>query len=531
MASIFNKFAENILGINLGSKDQDEVDPTKVKTFQLPEPPKSDGAIEIDASNFLQFGTSFDYQMPEDEVQLITKYRELAEQSEFVRAIDEIANEFFAYDDDSMPVSLNFNNSKISDKLKKKIQEEFDTILHMLNFRTDAYEIFTRWYVDGRLYYHKVIDEGNKKKGILQLKYIDPRKIRKVRQEKKSNKNLKIDVKNSINLNPQYEEYYVYNPRGISHNNVQGIKISKDSITYVHSGKFTKENKTVVSHLHKSIRLFNTLRNIEDSIVMYRLSRASEKRVFNIELGDLPVNQAEQHMKKVIEKFRKRMTYNPQTGEVIEQKKFMTMLEDFWFAKRDGKGTTVDFLQGGQNLGDLEDVDYFKKKFYESLSVPVTRLDPTIGFTLGRASEISREELKFTKFVSRLRKRFSFLFEDILRTQLILKNIVSEQEWKKLSQEISFDYLKDNYFSELKESEIYQNRFNAARETGVEGKFVSKLWVQKNLLKMSDEEIAAEEEQIKKEMAEEMAMGDHGEGGEEDEQPQEPEEEAPEVEE
>lgn len=500
-------FWEKLLGINLSKEDASKDIETK-NSFQLPEPPRADGAIEIDSSNFLQFGTSFEYQMPEDEVQLITKYRELAEQSEFSRAIDEIANEFFAYDNDSMPVDLNLDNLKLSENIKKKIREEFDNILHLLNFKTDAYDIFTRWYIDGRLYYHKVIDEKNKKNGILQLKYIDPRKIRKVRREiKEPGKSSNINIKSNVRLNIKYDEFYIYNPQGINNSNVQGVPIQKDSISYVHSGKFTKENKTVISHLHKSIRFYNTLRNIEDSVVIYRLSRASEKRVFNIELGDLPHAQAQEHMKKVVDKFRKRLSYNPQTGEVIEQKRFMTMLEDFWFAKRDGKGTTVDFLQGGQNLGEIEDVDYFKKKFYESLNVPITRLDPTIGFTLGRASEISREELKFTKFVSRLRKRFSFLFEDLLRTQLILKNILTEKEWNEINQNITFDYLEDNYFSELKETEIFSNRFNAARDTGVEGKLVSKLWVQKNLLRLTDEEIEAENKQILKEAEDDAEMG------------------------
>jgi hypothetical protein len=491
-------FFEKLLGVNL-TKDEDEA---KAKgAFQLPEPPKNDGSIEVDSSNFLQFGTSFDYAVPEDEVQLITKYREMAEQMEFDRAINHVVNEFFAYDTDTMPVSINLENTKLSDNIKKKITTEFDNILKMLNFGTDAYEIFSRWYVDGRLYYQKVIDEQNKSKGILALKYIDPRKIRKVRKkiDDKSNKTTQNNVKNNIRLDVQYKEFYVYNPTGINNTNVQGLQIEKDSITYVHSGKFTRENKTVISHLHKAIRWFNVLRNIEDSVVIYRLSRASEKRVFNIELGDLPQSQAEAHMKKVIDKFRKRLSYNPQTGEVIEQKRFMTMLEDFWFAKRDGKGTSVEFLQGGQNLGEMEDVDYFKKRFYESLNVPITRLDPTIGFTLGRASEITREELAFYKFISRLRKRFSYLFEDILKTQLILKNILKEQEWNDVYQDIHFDYLEDTYFSELKETEIWQNRFNAARDTGVEGKLVSRLFVQKKLLRLTDEEIADENKQLEKE--------------------------------
>lgn len=503
-------FFQKLLGIELPENNEDQ----KQGTFQLPESPRPDGAIEIDASNFLQFGTTFDYQIPEDETQLITKYREIAEQAEFARVVDEIANEFFAYDDDGMPVQLDLDKTKFSESIKKKITDEFDSILKMLNFQNDAYEVFIRWYIDGRLYYHKVIDENNKKKGILQLKYIDPRKIKKVRKII-NDKGKPVFVRNDVELNKRYEEFFIYNPKGINGSNIQGVPISKDSITYIHSGKFSKDNKTVVSNIHKSIRWFNTLRNIEDAIVIYRISRASEKRVFNIELGDLPQAQAEAHMKKVIDKFRKRISYNPQTGEVIEQKRYMTMLEDFWFAKRNGQGTTVDFLQGGQNLGDLEDVEYFKKRFYESLSVPITRLDPTTMFSIGRSSEITREELKFKKFISRLRKRFSFMFEDILRTQLLLKNIISEADWNANYHDIKYDFLEDNFFSELKETEIWQNRFAAARDTGIEGALTSKLWVKKNILKFTDEEIEEDMEQMQEEAELEAAMAPPEEGEEE----------------
>jgi hypothetical protein len=514
MANAWLNGLQQILGINI-SKEDKEQDVDVKKSIQLPEPPKADGAIELDVGQFQQFGTTFDYKVPEDEVQLITKYRDMAMQPEFDRAINEIVNEFFAYQEDAMPVSLNLDEVKLSESTKKKVHDEFDYLLNLMNFKTDSYEIFKRWYIDGRLFYHKVIDENAKKKGIQQLKYIDPRKIRKVRQLEKSSK--KPDLKTQIETNLKYKEYYVYNPKGITNNNPQGIAISKDSIAYVHSGLFTNDNKTVLSYIHKAIRFFNTMRNVEDSVVIYRLARSSEKRVFNVELGDIPAAQAQQHMNKVIDKFRKRLSYNPQTGEVIEQKRFTTMLEDFWFAKRNGQGTTVEFLQGGQNLGEMEDVEYFKKKFYESLDVPINRLDPNSTFTLGRASEITREELRFQKFISRLRKRFSHLFEDLLKTQLILKNIMTEKDWNEFVKQMSFDYLEDNFFSELKMSEIYQNRFATAQATGFQGNLVSAYWIKKNLLQMTEEEIEDDGDKMAEEGAEQDAAGLGAEKEEQDE--------------
>ena len=518
MANFLTEQYEKLFGVKV-TKDQSLENQIRDDVFQLPEKPTQDGSYEIDSS-FFQIGTSFDYLVPEDENNLITKYRELALQPEFDRAIQDIVNEVFAYDEDAMPVAVKLDDvksRKLSESTKQKIQEEFDSILHLLNFRTDSYEIFRNWYIDGRLYYQKIIDPKQKKKGILQLRYIDPRKIRKIRQvieDKTKNPYIYQDIQ----TNKKYEDFYIYNPKGINNVNPQGIKIEKDSIAYIHSGLFTRDNKTVISNIHKAIRFFNVLRNIEDSIVIWRLSRSAEKRVFNIELGDMPNNQAESYMKKVIDKFRKKLSFNPTTGEIVEQKRFMTMLEDFWFAKRDGKGTTVDFIQQGPTLGDLEDVNFFKTKFYESLNVPVTRLDSTINFTLGRASEISRDELRFSKFISRLRKRFSFLFEDLLKTQLILKGIMNENEWNEISKEIVFDFLEDNFFSELKWSEIYLSRFSTMRETGVEGQFVSKQWIAENILRMTEEEIEQEKKRMKKESEEEG--GDEDDDGFPNQQPQ-----------
>ena len=505
---------DRIWGPSLEKKTSEEPQQQISKnSLVLPDENTYDGSIIVDSSSFSQYGTNFDYQIPEDESVLITKYRDLAEQPEIDKAVNAIINECFSYDDDAMPVSIRLDDVKLSEPIKKKIREEFETILYMLNFKYDSYDVFKRWYVDGRLYYQKVYDENNIKKGIVQLKYIDPRKIRKVKR--------KLDTKNSNldkNLtNQEYEEFYIYNPDGINNKDPRGYRISKDSITYIHSGLFTKENKTILSHLHKAIRFYNVLRSIEDSVVIYRLVRSAEKRVFNIEVGDLPTQAAEQQMKKVIDKFRKKLSFNPQTGEVIEQKRFMTMIEDFWFAKRDGKGTTVDVLTSGQNLGEMDDVDYFKKKLYESLNVPISRLDSTTGFSLGRASEISREELAFSKFISRLRKRFSGLFDDLLRSQLIAKKILTDKEWRDINRDVVYDFLEDNFFTEMKWSEIYQNRFNMMRDANdLVGEHFSKVWAQKNILKMSDEEIIEEKKKIEKEREESPDIEDDDTGGDEE---------------
>lgn len=467
----------------------------------LPEPRENDGALDISSDyggGAYGWGNNvLDYKVPEDEVKLITKYRELARQSEVKRAVDDIINEAFAYDEDTYPVKLNIKDEKMSEATKKKIYEEFDYLLGLMKFDSDAYETFRRWYIDGRLYYQKIIDPNNPSKGIKQLLYIDPRKIKKIRRRK----NQKLaNAQQNVEIGVEFEEYYVYNPKGVNQTNPVGLKITTDSIAYVHSGLFTEDNKTILSHIHEAIRFYNALRNLEDAIVIYRMTRAPERRIFNVEVGNLPPAVATKYLADLMNKFRKKLSYDPTTGEVLEQKRFMSMQEDFWFAKQDGKGTTVDTLSGGQNLGELTDVEYFKKKLYEALNVPVTRMDASQGFNLGRSSEITRDELKFSNFVSRLRKRFSFIFDDMLRTQLILKKIVTPEEWNALSKNLYYDFIENNKFTELKDAEIYTNRFNTlGLIMPYVGVFVSKNWVKVNILQMTDEEI----KEMQKEMDDE----------------------------
>ncbi len=471
------------------------------------EPDNMDGAMEVNSGiygGFYNVVKNLDLDASIDETYLITNYRKIAQEPEFDKAIQDIVNEVFSYDGEVYPVSLNLQDVKIGKAAKKKITDEYEKILRMLNFKADAYDVFKKWYVDGRLYYHKVIDTNNPKKGIQELRPIDPRRIRKIRELIDHGK-----AEHGVQINQKYEEYYLYNPSGLSNKNLTGLKIAKDSICFVNSGLFAKDSKSIISYIHKAIRFFNALRQIENSLVIYRLSRASEKRVFNIEIGDLPAQKAESYIQELIQRHRKKLTFNQETGEVAENTRFMTMQEDYWFPKRDGKGTQVDILSGGQNLGDIEDVMYFKNKLYESLNVPVSRLDSSTMFNVGRTSEMTRDELRFQKFINKIRKKFSGLFDDILKTQLLLKKIVTEEEWNQIIYpDLRYDYLEDNFFTEIKWSEIYQNRFTVMRDA-VEAKeqgFVSKEWIRRNILNISDEERDKIEKEIEAEKEDDDGM-------------------------
>lgn len=487
---------------------QKKIDDEKKEFVALPEPKDPDGALEINSpqgmygSAYAVQGNFLDYQTPEDEVKLITKYRELSLQPEIVKAVDDIVNEAFTYDDIAYPVKLEIRNEKINKNLKKKMGEEFQEILRLLDFNDTAYEVFKRWYVDGRLYYEKIVEKGKESEGLKQLRYIDPRKIKKIRR-KKNDKDKKVAATaygNGIDMNNQYEEFYLYNPSGIQASNPTGVRVAVEHITYVHSGLFSKDNKTVLSHLHQAIRYFNALRNIEDALVIYRLTRAPERRIFNIETGQLPPMKAQSYLKEMMDKFRKKLSYDPTTGAVAEQNRFLAMQEDFWFLKQDGKGSSVETLAGGQNLSNIEDAEYFKKKLYESLNVPITRMDSTSVFMSGRSSEITRDEIKFSKFINRLRKRFNTLFVDLLKTQLLLKGIIKETDWAAIEGDIVFDYVQDNNFAELRDEEIYANRFNTlATLDNAVGVYISKDWVAKNILRFTDEDWEAQKAQMKKE--------------------------------
>ena len=425
-------------------------------------------------------------------------------QPECDSAVDDVVNETICGNFDDVPVELELSNLRVSDKIKKLMREEFDEILRLLDFDNRSYEIFRRWYVDGRLFYHKVIDPANPKAGLNEIRYIDPRKIRKVTEyEAKKPQQLQGKVDLNQQLMTSSASYYLYNAKGLRNASNQGIKIAPDSITYCHSGIQDLNKNMVLSHLHKAIKAVNQLRMIEDSLVIYRLSRAPERRIFYIDVGNLPKNKAEQYLREVMGRYRNKLVYDANTGEIKDDKKFMSMLEDFWLPRREGgRGTEITTLPGGQNLGELEDVKYFQKKLYRALNVPESRLESDSTFNLGRAAEITRDEVKFQKFVTRLRKKFSELFHDLLKTQLVLKGIISIEEWDDMSEHIQYDFVADNYFSELKDQEILNERLNLVNVMDpFAGRYFSVEHIRRKILRQSDSEIKEIDKAIKKEIA------------------------------
>ena len=475
-----------------------------------------DGVDHYLTSGF--FGSYVDIEgVYRSEYDLIKRYREMALHPEVDGAIEDIVNEAIVSDTNDSPVQIELSNLNASDGLKKKIREEFKYLLELLDFDKKAHEIYRNWYVDGRLYYHKVIDLKNPSDGIQELRYIDALKMRFVRQ---AGKQKKEDIRYQPNAEkdpkdagfPDIQEYFIYNQstsqigsianRG-SNQASQGIKFAKDSITYCTSGLVDRNKNLTLSYLHKAIKGLNQLRMIEDSLVIYRLSRAPERRIFYIDVGNLPKMKAEQYLRDVMMRYRNKLVYDAQTGEIRDDKKFMSMLEDFWLPRREGgRGTEISTLPGGQNLGELSDIKYFQEKLYRSLNVPTSRIGGQEGFNLGRSSEILRDELKFTKFVGRLRKRFSAMFNDLLKTQLILKNIVSPEDWNTMSEHIQYDFLYDNHFSELKDAELMTERLNiAATAEPYIGKYYSQDYVRRKILRQTDEEIIEQDKLIKKEIA------------------------------
>ena len=475
-----------------------------------------DGVDHYLTSGF--FGSYVDIEgVYRSEFDLIKRYREMALHPEVDGAIEDIVNEAIVSDTNDSPVQIELSNLNASDGLKRKIREEFKYILELLDFDKKAHEIYRNWYVDGRLYYHKVIDLKNPTDGIQELRYIDALKMRFVRQASKQKKE---DIRYQPNAEkdpkdagfPNIQEYFIYNQstsqigsianRG-SNQASQGIKFAKDSITYCTSGLVDRNKNLTLSYLHKAIKGLNQLRMIEDSLVIYRLSRAPERRIFYIDVGNLPKMKAEQYLRDVMMRYRNKLVYDAQTGEIRDDKKFMSMLEDFWLPRREGgRGTEISTLPGGQNLGELSDIKYFQEKLYRSLNVPTSRIGGQEGFNLGRSSEILRDELKFTKFVGRLRKRFSAMFNDLLKTQLILKNIVSPEDWNVMSEHIQYDFLYDNHFSELKDAELMTERLNiAATAEPYIGKYYSQDYVRRKILRQTDEEIIEQDKLIKQEIA------------------------------
>ena len=486
----------------------------KSKTIVSPVPENNeDGVDNYISSGF--YGSYVDIEgQYRTEFDLIKRYREMSLHPECDGAIEDVVNEALVSDLYDSPIEIELSNLNATDKLKKAIREEFKYIKELLDFDKKAHEIFRNWYIDGRLYYHKVIDLKAPQEGIKELRYIDPMKMRFVRQEKKKDKNIigpnipgRDEAKNGIA--PEIEEYFMYTPKPAYPTNnlgggggAKGTRIAKDAITYCTSGLVDRNKGNVLSYLHKAIKSLNQLRMIEDSLVIYRLSRAPERRIFYIDVGNLPKVKAEQYLRDVMMRYRNKLVYDANTGEVRDDRKFMSMMEDFWLPRREGgRGTEITTLPGGQNLGELSDIEYFQKKLYRSLGVPESRIAADGGFNLGRSSEILRDELKFAKFVGRLRKRFAQLFSDMLKTQLILKNIVSTEDWDKISDHIQYDFLYDNQFAELKESEMLNERLGilATIEPYI-GKYYSTEYVRKRVLRQTDGEIIEIDEQIEQEI-------------------------------
>ena len=450
------------------------------------------------------FGTAIDLDGSyKDESDLIRRYREMSIHPECDRAVDDVVNEAIAGERDDSPVDVDLANLDVSAGIRKKIRDEFHNVLRLLDFDKKAYDIFRRWYIDGKLYYHKVIDTKNPRRGITELRYIDPRKIRKVIEFEAKKDRQFVDPRTMESLTaPRSAEYYVYNQKGLRGLETTGIKIASDAIAFCHSGLKDMNKNVIMSHLHKAIKALNQLRMIEDSLVIYRLSRAPERRIFYIDVGNLPKQKAEQYLREVMSRYRNKLVYNADTGEIRDDRKFMSMLEDFWLPRREGgRGTEITTLPGGQNLGELEDVKYFQKKLYRALNVPESRLESDSTFNLGRAAEITRDEVKFQKFVTRLRKKFSELFHDLLKTQLVLKGIISIEEWDDMSEHIQYDFIADNYFSELKDQEILNERMNLVTTMDpFAGRYFSLDYIRRKVLRQSDAEIKEIDKQLEKEI-------------------------------
>ena len=498
------------LGFTIG-KDDEEVPEERLQAFSLPE--NQDAAVELQGPTVTggAYGTYLDLEgTVKNEIELITRYREMAMNPEVELAIDDIINESVITEQGKSPVSISLGNVDIPESIKTKIADEFDEILRLLAFHEYAYDIFKKWYVDGRLYYHIMIDTKNPKDGIQELRAIDPRKIKKARETKGK----KLNGDQVISLPKNLTEYYLYYPGGLSTrvggmggpNTQQAIKITNDAICHIHSGILDSGNKMILGNLHKAIKPMNQLKMLEDATVIYRISRAPERRIFYVDVGNLPKVKAEQYLSGIMSKFKNKVVYDTETGEVRDDRKHMSMLEDFWLPRREGgRGTEITTLPGGTNLGEIEDIIYFKKKLYKALGVPVSRLEPEGSFSLGRATEISRDEVKFGKFVNRLRYRFTSLFDDLLGKQLQLKGIISKDDWEVIKTLVEYKFRQDSHFSELKHTEIMRERLEIAQTMDeYVGKYYSKDWLRKNVLNQTEEEIRL----IDQEMANEIDSGE-----------------------
>ena len=480
------------------AKEEKEDTPSFVSTET------DDGAISLASGG--GYGQMLDLEgTVKTESELVTRYRKMAMYPECESAIDDIVNDSIVTSEEE-PVSINLDDIKVGANIKKRITEEFYRILTLMDFEQNGYDVFKKWYIDGRLYYHAVVDREDIRAGIKELRYIDPRKIRKVRETKKSK-----DKQTGVTVHRKPNEYFIYNEKGFRGQSYTtgthptatntGVRIAKDSILNCTSGLTDEDNKQVLSHLHKAIKPLNQLRMLEDAVVIYRITRAPERRIFYIDVGNLPKIKAEQYLRDMMVKHKNRLIYDANTGEVRDDRKFMTMMEDYWLPRREGgRGTEISTLPGGQNLGEMEDVEYFQKKLYKSLYVPISRMEQENNFTLGRSSEISRDEVKFAKFIERLRNRFSQVFHKALRIQLILKGIITEDDWNEMKFQIRYDFKRDNYFAESKDNEMMQSRFQMLQTVEPYiGKYISEEYVKKTILRMTDDDIAQMDQQINRE--------------------------------
>ena len=494
-----------LFGFEIKKAKKDEEDKKRPSIV----PPRDDEGGSYATASGTHYGQylNLDGDDSKDNYQLIMKYRGVAMHPEVDNAIEDIVNETISGSELNQNIDLNMDNVEVSDKIKKVIKEEFDTVYGMLNFKELGHDIFRRWYVDGRLYHHLVVNESNPKEGIKEIRPIDSAKMRKVKKVK-----YKKDPITGAKLVEKTEEFFIYQEK--PGQSTSGVKMTNDSVSYVTSGLLTEDRKKIVSHLHKALKPINQLRMMEDALVIYRLARAPERRIFYIDVGNLPRGKSEQYMKDIMARYRNKLVYDAKTGEIRDDRKHQSLLEDFWLPRREGgRGTEISTLPGGENLGQIEDIIYFQKRMYRGLNVPISRLDTeSVQGILGRSTEINRDELKFQKFIDRLRMRFSHLFYGILKTQLIMKGIITEEDWEQWKNDITIDYIKDNHFTELRDAEMLRERLQSMDMVQqYVGEYFSKEWVQKNVLMLSDEDI----EQMNKDMA-----------GEAEQEPEE-EEEAP----
>ena len=494
--------AIKLFGFTLGKKDVVQVESPEQRSFALPTEAMDDGAVTITSNAY--YGTYVDLEgSVRNEIELVTRYREMSNHPELEMAIDDIVNEAISHDKSGKSIDIRLEKLKQPDNIKKKIIEEFQTISHLLNFSNLADDLFKRWYIDGRIYYHIIVDEKKPKEGIQELRYIDPRKIRKVREIKKGK-----DLKTGALIIDSMAEYYVYNDKGTTTQTYTsavnaGLRIAPDAILNVNSGLMDAKNTFVISYLHKAIKPLNQLRMIEDAVVIYRVSRAPERRVFYIDVGNLPKGKAEQYLRDVMIKYKNKIVYDASTGEIRDERKHMSMLEDFWLPRREGgKGTEITTLPAGQNLGELADVVYFRQKLLNALNVPISRLEPQQGgmIGVGKTTEVTRDEVKFAQFIDRLRNKFSQIFDKALGTQLVLKGICTKDEWNEFKEHIYYDFIKDNNFAEMRDAELLRERVSLLSVVDpYVGRYYSAEWVRRNILQQSDEDIKLIDKQMKKE--------------------------------